>query len=235
MLCKIWGVHGGDYIECRFLGCGSDRPSSGRCSDHRTDLILYVCLTRRTASVVSWSAVPGCGARGSWFESRSNQILSVVGLEGGPLSLVRITEELLGREIDGSGLENRDLLPWGSAALTTRNPSIRKSWYWNLMTSVGRSVGIVRLLSKGQGVCLLFTRTSDRSSWDETLADNSVLGRRTFFFFSNSYSAPAFAAIKRSGWAIFTFTWYSIGYIILNVACRGYALYRLIGPVYMPY
>jgi hypothetical protein len=32
----------------------------------------------------------------------------VVGLERGPLRLVRITEELLGRKSSGSGLENRD-------------------------------------------------------------------------------------------------------------------------------
>jgi hypothetical protein len=31
-----------------------------------------------------------------------------VGLERGPLSLVRTTEELLGRKSSGSGLENRD-------------------------------------------------------------------------------------------------------------------------------
>jgi hypothetical protein len=34
-------------------------------------------------------------------------LLEVVGLEWGPLSLVSITEELLGRKSSGSGLENR--------------------------------------------------------------------------------------------------------------------------------
>jgi hypothetical protein len=34
--------------------------------------------------------------------------LEVVGLERGPLSLVRIIEELLERRSGGSGLENRD-------------------------------------------------------------------------------------------------------------------------------
>jgi hypothetical protein len=35
-------------------------------------------------------------------------IIKVVGLERGPLSLVNSTEELLGRNSSGSGLENRE-------------------------------------------------------------------------------------------------------------------------------
>jgi hypothetical protein len=31
-------------------------------------------------------------------------------------------------KIRGFGLDNRDLWPWETAALTTRHPSIRKSW-----------------------------------------------------------------------------------------------------------
>jgi hypothetical protein len=43
------------------------------------------------------------------FESRSYQFSwELVGLERGPLSLVSIIEELLGRKRSGSGLENRD-------------------------------------------------------------------------------------------------------------------------------
>jgi hypothetical protein len=45
-----------------------------------------------------------------------------MGLERGPLSLVRITEELLEWKSSGSGLENRYERPWGSVALTTRHP-----------------------------------------------------------------------------------------------------------------
>jgi hypothetical protein len=45
-----------------------------------------------------------------------------VGLERGPLSLVRITEELLEWKSSGSGLENWNLRPRGSVALTTRHP-----------------------------------------------------------------------------------------------------------------
>jgi hypothetical protein len=43
--------------------------------------------------------VPGCGLRGPWFDSRRCQIIVAVGLEGSPLSLVRITEKLLEREV----------------------------------------------------------------------------------------------------------------------------------------
>jgi hypothetical protein len=52
-----------------------------------------------------------------------------VGLERGPLILVSTIEELLERKNSCSGLENRDYGRRGNAALTTRRPSIRKSWY----------------------------------------------------------------------------------------------------------
>jgi hypothetical protein len=52
-----------------------------------------------------------------------------VGLERGPLSLVSTTEELLGRKSSSSGLENREHGRKGSVALTTRHPSICKSWH----------------------------------------------------------------------------------------------------------
>jgi hypothetical protein len=52
-----------------------------------------------------------------------------VSLEWGPLSLVNTIEELLGRNSSDSGLENQDYGRRGSATLTTRHPSIRKSWH----------------------------------------------------------------------------------------------------------
>jgi hypothetical protein len=48
-------------------------------------------------------------SRSTGHDSRRLQIFrEAVGLERGPLSLVRKTEELLGRKSSGSSLENRD-------------------------------------------------------------------------------------------------------------------------------
>jgi hypothetical protein len=53
--------------------------------------------------------VPGYISRGRGFDSRGYQICwEVVGLKRGPLSLVSTTEELLGRNSSGFGLENRE-------------------------------------------------------------------------------------------------------------------------------
>jgi hypothetical protein len=49
-----------------------------------------------------------------------------VGLERGPLSLVGISEELLGGKRSGCGLENREYGRRGFAALTTRYPLFAK-------------------------------------------------------------------------------------------------------------
>jgi hypothetical protein len=66
----------------------------------------------------------------SGFDSQHYQIfLEVVCLERDPLSLVSTTEEPLERKSSGSGLEIRAYGRRGSAALTTRHPSIRKSWH----------------------------------------------------------------------------------------------------------
>jgi hypothetical protein len=51
--------------------------------------------------------VPGYSSRDTGFDSRRYQIFWVVGLVRGPLSLLSTTEELLGRNSSGTGLENR--------------------------------------------------------------------------------------------------------------------------------
>jgi hypothetical protein len=68
----------------------------------------------------------------------------MMGLERGPLSLVSIFEELLGRKSNGSGLENRDYGRREFATLTTRHPLYLQKLALTSPTSCGRSVGIVR-------------------------------------------------------------------------------------------
>jgi hypothetical protein len=53
--------------------------------------------------------VPGYRSRGLGFDSRRHQIFwEVVDLKRGPLSLLRIMQELLEWKSKGSGLENRN-------------------------------------------------------------------------------------------------------------------------------
>jgi hypothetical protein len=98
--------------------------------------------------------VSGYRSWGPGFDSRRYQIFwEVVGLERGPLSLVRITEELLEWKSSGSGQENRindrvDPLRWPRDTLYPQKLALTSP------TSGGRSrsVGIVRLRTKGHGV-----------------------------------------------------------------------------------
>jgi hypothetical protein len=88
--------------------------------------------------------VSGYRSRGTGFDSRRYQIFwVVVGLERGPFSLVSTTEELLGRQSSGSGLENgdysrRDMSRWPRGTLYLQKLTLTSP------TSGGRSVGIVR-------------------------------------------------------------------------------------------
>jgi hypothetical protein len=86
--------------------------------------------------------------RGPEFDSRRYQIFwEVVGLERGPLSFMSTTEELLGRNTSGSGLEDReyghgDLLRWPRDTLYQQKLALTSP------TSGGGSVGIVCLRAK---------------------------------------------------------------------------------------
>jgi hypothetical protein len=95
--------------------------------------------------------VPGYRSRGPGFGSRYYQIFwEVVCLERGPLSLVGIIEGLLEWKSSGSSQENRingreDPLRWPRNTLYPRKLALTSP------TSGGRSVGIVRLRTKGHG------------------------------------------------------------------------------------
>jgi hypothetical protein len=101
-----------------------------------------------------WSSVrvPVYRSRDPGFGSRCYQILwEVVGLELGPLSPLRITEELLEWKSNGSGLGNQingrsDPLRWPRDTLYQQKLAVASP------TSGGRSVGIVRLRTKNHGV-----------------------------------------------------------------------------------
>jgi hypothetical protein len=70
-----------------------------------------------------------------------------VGLERGPLSLVSITEVLLGRNNSGSGLENREY-GRGDPLRWPRNTLYPQKLALTSPTGGGRAVDIVRLRTK---------------------------------------------------------------------------------------
>jgi hypothetical protein len=91
----------------------------------------------------------------SGFESRRYQIFwEVVGLKQGPLSLVSIFEELLGRNSSGSGLENREY-GRGGPLRWPRNTLYPQKLALTSPKSGSRSVDIVRLRTKDTEFFLL--------------------------------------------------------------------------------
>jgi hypothetical protein len=75
----------------------------------------------------------------------------VLGLERGPLSLVRIIEELLEWKSSGSGQENR-INDWWNPLHWPRDTLYPQKLALILPTSGGRLVGTVRLRTNGHGV-----------------------------------------------------------------------------------
>jgi hypothetical protein len=91
--------------------------------------------------------VPGYRSRGPEFDSRRYQSFwEVVGLERGPLSLVSTTEELLGRESSGSGLESREF-GLGDPSRWPRLTLYPQKLAPTSPTKGCRSVGLVRSLT----------------------------------------------------------------------------------------
>jgi hypothetical protein len=121
--------------------CTCYRTSAWRRCTFLTASLSPICTTNRILQMpFLWFCIPisfRSSGQGFWlqnqrsgFDSRSYQIFwEAVGLERGPLSLVSTIEELLQRRSSGSGIEIRDYGRRGSAALTTRHPSIGKSWH----------------------------------------------------------------------------------------------------------
>jgi hypothetical protein len=98
--------------------------------------------------------VPACRSSAPGVDSRRYQIFWVVlCLERDPLRLMRIIEVLLESKISGCRLDSRRLTSWGPVALTTRHSSTLNKLVLTSPTSDDRSVGIVRMRTKGHEVC----------------------------------------------------------------------------------
>jgi hypothetical protein len=101
--------------------------------------------------------VPGYRSRDPGFDSWSYQISGVVvGLEQGPLSLVRVTAELLEWKSSSSGSIKSRLMAVGIRCTDHTAPSIRNKLALTSPTSGGRSVVIVRLRTKATEFSFLF-------------------------------------------------------------------------------
>jgi hypothetical protein len=117
--------------------------------------------------------VPGYRSWGPGFESRRYQIFwEVVGLERGPLSLVRTTEELLEWKVAAPGLENRDY-GRGDPLRWPRDTLYRLKLALTSPAGCGRSVGIIRSRTKTTEILdFFYLKYKCRLSQNNALARN---------------------------------------------------------------
>jgi hypothetical protein len=120
------------------------------CFEWYTNWILKYYLERNDRLYGLVVRVPdyrGPDYRGPGYDSRRCQIFwEVLGLERGPLSLVRTTEELLGRKSWRLRSRKPRIRPWGSVTLP-RGTLYPQKLVVISPTNGGRSVGIVRSLT----------------------------------------------------------------------------------------
>jgi hypothetical protein len=89
-------------------------------------IYIYIYISDRLCALVV--RVPGYRSGGPGFDSRALQI-KVVGLERGLLSLVSTTEQLLGRNSSGPGLESREYGRRDSSRWLRATLYPQKSWH----------------------------------------------------------------------------------------------------------
>jgi hypothetical protein len=125
---------------------------------------------------VRWGSPLWSSGQGSWlqfqrfrFDSRRYKIFwEVVDLERGPLSLVSTTEELLGRNSSGSGLENREYgrreqSCWPRGTLYPQKLALSSP------TSGGSVAGIVRLQTQATEFSFFFQFYRWGGNWDSAV------------------------------------------------------------------
>jgi hypothetical protein len=126
----------------------------------------YVCPLNRLCGLVV--RVPDCRSRDLGFDSRRYQIFWVaVDLKRGPLSLVRINEELLERKVAASVYKTEINGRGGSGALTTRHPSlsIKVGTKIRPPVSVAQSVYFACGLKATEFVCLCVSILIIENRW----------------------------------------------------------------------